>query len=181
MEKVLIAAIVPLVLGLLFAAAGKAKPIKNNEGDFLIEYTSALKIFGIALPSFALIGLLVLLFFIEIKDSSDAYGMAGMFAFFGLLAIYFYIEFFTVKIKVGPKGISGTSGWRGKREYSWDEISKVSYSPTSMWFKLSAKGKAPLRIHAMITGINQVLLHFEKYIPQDKWIEAFENYKNSRG
>lgn len=181
MDKILIAAIVPVVIGLLFAAAGKAKPIETEDGGFLIEYAKALKIFGFALPGVMLVGLVVMLFFSPIKDSGDAIAVAGLFAFMGLFAVYFYIEFYTVKIHVGPNGIRGTSGWRGKREYTWDEIDNITYSNNSMWFKLIAKDKAPLRIHAMISGINKVLSHFEKHMPQEKWIEAFEKYSKGRG
>ena len=176
MENTLIAIVVPIVIGLLFAAAGKAKPIKTDDGGYLIQYAKALKIFGLALPGLMISSVIALLIYSPIKNSEDAIAVAFLFAFFGLFAAYFYIEFFTVKIHVGPNGIQGTSGWRGKREYSWDEIEAISYSHNSMWFKLTADNKAPLRIHAMISGIDQVLLHFEKYVPQEKWIEAFEKY-----
>jgi hypothetical protein len=78
------------------------------------------------------------------KKNDDLYSVFFLFGFFGLFAIYLHIEFFTVKIWVGSTGVRGTSGWRGKREYTWDQISKITYSPLSMWFKISSFNMPPL-------------------------------------
>jgi hypothetical protein len=181
LEKLLIVSILPIVFGVIYFISSKIEPVEADEHWTLIEYSDGLKAFGLFLPGSALLGLTVVLFLFPIKDIADALSFAGLFSFFGLLAIYFYIEFFTVKIQIGPKGVKGNSMWRGRRVYTWSEIENISFSHSSMWFTLTAKEKPPLRIHAMIPGINQVLLHFEEYLPQDKWIKAFKTYTNGKG
>jgi hypothetical protein len=85
-----------------------------------------------------------------------------------------------VKIWVGQTGVRGTSGWRGKREYTCDEISKITYSPLSMWFKVSSPNTPPLRIHAMITGVNKFQAQYMKNMPENKWKSAYDKFNQDK-
>lgn len=180
MSNFLVALIVPIVLGVLFAAAGRAKPIETEDGGYFLEYAKAIKGFGIGFILLTLGGLVFLLFQAPIKDKGDLYSVFFLLGFFGLFAIYFYIEFFTVKIWVGPTGVRGTSGWRGKREYTWDQISKITYSPLSMWFKISSSNIPPLRIHAMITGVDKLQAQYMQNLPEEKWKSAYNNFNKDK-
>lgn len=172
--------IVPIILSVLFTVARRAKPIETEDGGYLLEYAKAIKGFGIGLSLLILGGLIFLLFKSPIKDADELYADIFIFGLFILFTIYFNIEFFTVKIWVGPKGVHGTSGWRGKREYTWDQISRITYSPLSMWFKISAPSMPSLRIHAMITGLDEFQAQYMKNMPVEKWKSAYDNFNQDK-
>ncbi|HEX5057029.1 MAG TPA: hypothetical protein VFX02_11080 [Gammaproteobacteria bacterium] len=171
-----IAATVSIVIGLLASAAGKAKPKINVNGMYVLEYPKLIKGFAVGISVFCIGGLVLLALFVPIKDDGDKWAMIFLFLFAFLFAVYFYIEFFTVKILVGPTGIEGTSGWRGKRKYSWSDIEKITYSPVTMWFKITAHDKTPLRIHAWIGGLQQFQKCFIENLPEEKWLSAHEKF-----
>ena len=177
MSTVLIPAIVSIVLGFLFAAAKKAKPIESENGDIVLTYANSIKLLGVVLSIIAIGGTTLILFKDPVKTESDKQAIILMYVFSFLFAVYFYIEFFTVKIILKTNGIEGTSGWRGKRSYKWSEITNISYSPLSMWFKISALNKRPLRVHGMITGIDKFQNHFMTNLPVAKWKSAYDKAK----
>ena len=144
--------------------------------DYTLQYSAGAKTLGIAMPTFMLGGTTFAAVTHGINTQSDLISLLFLYGFSFLLLAYFYIEYFTVSIKVGPNGIEGTSGWRGKRSYKWPEIYEISYSPLSMWFKINAENKSPLRIHAWIDGIDIFQQHFIENLPEEKWAAAYEQY-----
>lgn len=176
MTNIFIAIAVTIVLALFFKVAKNAKTIKNADGDFVLRYSNMTKWFCMGLTIFATIGFTAILFDAPIKDDKDLIAVILMYGALMLFGTYFYIEFFTVEIIVSEHGIKGTSGWRGKREYRWDEIENISYSPASMWFKVTAPHSAPLRIHALISGIDNFLRLCIEKLPEEKWMKAHEQF-----
>jgi len=57
---------------------------------------------------------------------------------------------------------------------------QISYSPLSMWFKVSSHNIPPLRVHAMITGIDKFQEHYIKYMPEEKWETANEKFMQDK-
>jgi len=178
LDKLIIVTTVTLILGFLFSAAGRAKPIKTEGGEYVLEYANTLKLFGLAFPIVLFAGLTIALYLKTPTNSEGVIAAACIFLVISVFAIYFYIEFYTVKIIVGTNGIRATSGWKGLRVYRWSDIQKLSYSENSNWFKLTANEKPSLRISTMISGLDQMLAHFEEHVPQEKWAGAFERTKN---
>ena len=180
MSNYLIVIIVPIILGLMFSAAKKAQAIETEDGMYLLEYARPIKYFAVGFTLLTFAGLTWLAFNMPIKKPDDLYVLIGLFVFLGLFAAYFFIEFFTVKIWVGPEGIRGTSGWRGLREYRWQEISRVSYSPSSMWFTVTAPGKASLRIHALISGLDKFQVFCNQHLAESTWAAASDKFKQDK-
>lgn len=170
----LISLTVPIVLLWLFSASRKARPVTTDDGGCILAYAKPLKWFGLAVPAFMMGGLVSLIVMKPIESVANIKLLLFVFLFVSLAAVYFYIEFFTVKIRVGLAGIEGYSWWRGRRRYTWSEIEKITYSPWSMWFKVSAGNKAPLRIHAMVSGIPEFKKCFLENLPEEKWVSADE-------
>jgi hypothetical protein len=127
------------------------------------------------------VGFLIFLFVKEpIQDNGDNIAAAIIFILFTVIVLYFYIEIFTVKIWISPLGIKGTSGWRGRREYQWNEIEKITYSRTFMWFKVSARNKTPLRVSALISGLDQFQDFFKKNVPKLMWVSAEKEFSQDK-
>lgn len=176
MTNVIIVIVVTLVLWLFFKVAKNSKTIKNADGGYVLRYSNMIRWFCMSLIIFATVGLTALLFQAPIKNDGDIIAVISMYGAILLFGSYFYIEFFTVEIIVSEKGIKGTSGWRGVREYRWDEIENITYSPSSMWFKVTAPKSAPLRIHALISGIDNFQRFYIEKLPKEKWIKAHEKF-----
>lgn len=176
----IIIVVVTILLGLFFKVAKNTESIKIDEGEYLLRYSNFIKWFCMGLIIFATVGLTALLLKHPIKDDGDFIVVASMYIALLLFGTYFYIEFFTVKILISGIGIKGTSGWRSKREYRWDEIENITYSPTSMWFKVNSSNAAPLRIHAYISGIDTFQRFYIEKLPEEKWIGAHEKFGQDR-
>lgn len=180
MNSVLIYLAVPLILSILYGASKRAKPIKTTDGGYLLQYSHAIKTFGIGFILLA-VGFLIFLFVKEpIQDNGDFIAAAIIFILFTSIVLYFYIEIFTVKIWVSPLGIKGTSGWRGQREYQWQEIEKITYSRVFMWFKVSARNKRPLRVSALISGVDQFQDFFKENVPKLVWVSAQKEFSQDK-
>jgi len=164
------------MLGLFFKVAKNSKPIKTDDGEYVLRYSNFIKWFCMGLIIFGAVGLTALLLKHPIKDDGDFIAVVSMYGALILFGAYFYIEFFTVNILVSEGGIKGTSGWRGKREYRWEEIENITYSPTSMWFKVTSSKSAPLRIHALISGVGDFQRFYMEKLPEEKWIKAHEKF-----
>lgn len=176
MTNIVIFIAVTLLLGLFFKVAKNSKVHMNAEGAYLLSYSNAIKWSCMGMVIFSFLGLTSLLIKNPIKDDGDFSAVVGLYVAILIFGAYFYIELFTVKILVSKNGIFGTSGWRGTREYSWQEIEEISYSPASMWFKVSSRKSAPLRIHALITGIDTFQKFYIENLPEEKWIEAHNKF-----
>jgi hypothetical protein len=169
-----------VILGIFSKVAKNSKPLQNDLGEFVLRYSPVIKWSCMGLIIFASLGLTFLLLKNPITDDGDFIAVISMFVALALFGLYFYIEFFTVKILVSENGIRGTSGWRGKREYSWSDIDEITYSAMSMWFKVSAKDKAPLRIHAYISGIDTFQKYYTENMPEKKWSKAHEVFSQDK-
>lgn len=168
---------VPLILGFLLRAARIAKPIKTADNGYLLQYATTIKVFAVIFILLLLSGLLFLLlkFPSSLNIKKDPLPVIFIIGMIITIALYFYIEFFTVKIWVGPAGIRGTSGWRGKREYTWQEIDEISYSSQFMMFKISSKNKTPIRVSALLSGLDMLRKFYTENLPQEKWHLAEKN------
>ncbi|WHI50487.1 hypothetical protein P3339_18905 [Microbulbifer sp. MLAF003] len=175
MNYVLISAIAGFVLVLMLGASKNAKPISMENGDVFLKYANSIRGAGLALSIISIGGLFLALIFVPVKTESDARAVIWLFSAAFLFTAYFYIEFFTVKITLKAGGIAGTSGWRGLREYKWSEIEEITYSPVSMWFTIKATAKAPLRIHAWISGIDEFQKHYMANLEKQIWVSAYES------
>ncbi len=151
------------------------------DAEYTLTYSSMLKAFAIIFPIISLGGLAYLAFIYPVQYQNEKISLIGLYVFAVLFSAYFYIEFFTVKITVSALGIKGKSGWKGERDYKWQEIDEISYSPISMWFKITAKNKPTLRLHAFITGINIFQQHFIENMREEKWLSAYESYNKTSG
>jgi hypothetical protein len=180
MNSVLIYFSVPFILSILYVASKRAKPIKTTDGGYLLQYSTAIKTFAIGFILLA-VGFLTFLFVKEpIQDNGDFIAAILIFILFTIIVLYFYIEIFTVKIWVSPLGIKGTSGWRGQREYRWPEIEKITYSRVFMWFKVSARNKSPLRVPALISGVDQFRDFFKENVPKLMWVSAEKEFSQDK-
>lgn len=168
------------MLWLFFKVSKNSKTIKNADGGYVLRYSNIIKWFCMGLVILATVGLTALVIETPIKNDGDITAIISMYGALLLFGSYFYIEFFTVEIIVSEHGIKGTSGWRGKREYRWDEIENITYSPSSMWFKITALKSAPLRIHALISGIDHFQRLYIEKLPEEKWIKAHEKFGQDR-
>lgn len=171
---------VAIILSILFAASRRAKPIKTTDGGYFLQYATSIKAFGIGLIVLIIGGLTYVSLNTPIKDNGDLVAAVFTFVIFLIIALYFYVEFFTVKIWVGPFGIRGTSGWLGKREYQWHEIKKITYSPVFRWFIVSSSNKNQLRVSAMITGVDKFQEIFKEHLPKLIWISAQQKYDKDK-
>ena len=180
MANIIVGIVVTIVLGLFFKVAKNSKPSEASDGVYVLCYSNYIKWGCMGLVIFGGVGLTALLVNIPIKDSGDLVAVLSMYGALFLFGIYFYIELFTVRILVSESGIEGTSGWRGKRTYSWEEIDEITYSPMSMWFKISSSKSPPLRIHALISGINVFQKLFVEKLPREKWVKAHEKFRQDK-
>lgn len=180
LTNIIILIVVSLVLGLFFKIAKNSEPIEATEGVYTLCYSNYIKWGCMGLVIFGSVGLTALLFKTPIKDSGDLIAVLSIYGALFLFGIYFYIEFFTVKILVSDFGVSGTSGWRGERTYTWEEIDEISYSPTSMWFKISSSKSPPLRVHALISGISVFQKLYVEKLPQEKWVKAHAKFSQDK-
>lgn len=154
-----------------------------NEMDieYTLKYPTSLKYFAAFLSAASLIGLTLLALMHPVQTTYDEMSLYGMYTFIILFTVYSYIEFFTVEIVISSAGIQGKSGWKGKRNYLWSEISEITYSPFTMWFKIITKNKPSLRIHAWIYGIEAFQKGFIENLPEEKWISAYEKFYGAKG
>ena len=180
MTGMIISSAVAAVLALFFIVARNAKTSTTEHGETVLQYHPLIKWGCMGLTIFSALGLTALLFKVPIRSNNELIGVVCLFLALALFGLYFYIEFFTVKIFVGELGIVGTSGWRGTREYTWDEIDQITYSPSSMWFTIKSKQNVPLRIHAMISGVSEFQAYYEAMLPEEKWSKASELYNRMK-
>ena len=151
------------------------------DSSYTLTYSTLLKAFAIIFSVVSLGGLTYLAYIHPAESQDDINSLIFLYILVTLFSAYFYIEFFTVKITVSASGIKGKSGWKGERDYKWNEIYKISYSPSSMWFKVTANNKSTLRLHAFITDINIFQQHFIENMPEEKWLSAYERFNNASG
>ena len=180
LTNIIIVIVVSLVLSLFFKIAKNSKPIEATDGVYTLCYSNHIKWGCMGLIIFAVVGLTALLFKSPIKDNGDLIAVLSMYGALFLFGLYFYIEFFTVKILVSDSGVTGTSGWRGRRTYAWEDIKEITYSPTSMWFKISSSKAPPLRVHALISGISVFQQLYIEKLPQEKWVKAQEKFSQDK-
>ena len=168
------------ILVLIFRTYYITKSLSVIDDGYKLKYSASAKRIGIGLPFLMFILITYAAFTIPIENNEDIVSLIGLYLFTTLFAVYFYIEFFTVEIVLSKNGIEGTSGWRGKRFYSWTDISEITYSPMSMWFKITSPNKIPLRIHAGIDGIDIFSKYFIENLHEDKWLSAYKSYNQSK-
>ncbi len=180
MTNIIIILVVTVILWIFFKVAKNSKATKTTDGGYVLRYSETIKWSCMGLVIFGTVGLTYLIFKHPIKDEGDLIAIISMYSALALFGAYFYIEFFTVKILISENGIKGASGWRGAREYSWGEINKITYSPTSMWFKISSEEIPPLRIHALITGVEIFQKYYIENLPEEKWIKAHEKFGQNK-
>lgn len=176
----LISAIVSIVLILLLSNAQDTKPEKTKTGDLILQYPNGAKIFSCVI-SFILLGGFALIYFnVPVRTEEDNYATILMGVIAIMASVYFCVEFFTVKFVISNFGISITSGWRGYREYKWEEFSEVAYSITLMRFKLKSSSRSSLSVSGMLTGILLFQKYYMEYMPEKKWIAAYEKVKKDK-
>ena len=170
------------ILGIFLRISKKARPKKTLNNEYIICYPALIKWSFMGLIIFACIGLTALIIIHPIQNDGDKIAIALMYGALLIFGAYFYIEFFTVKILVGENGITGTSGWRGRREYKWEDVEQITYSPASMLFKVTSlkQGIAPLRIHALNSGIDELQNLYTQKLPKEKWIKACEALRKDK-
>lgn len=171
---------VSVVMGLLFAASRRAKPLKTIDGGYLLQYAGAIKAFAVLFIIIAVGFPIYMLLHTPIKDQGDLIAAVLIVVLFIAFSVCFFIEFFTVKIWVGPSGIRATSGWRGRRDYQWHEVRRITYSSSTAWFKIVFGGKKPLRVHRMISGIDRFQEIITEKLPEIIWASALEDYGRDR-
>jgi len=49
-----------------------------------------------------------------------------------------------------------------------------------MWFKVTSSNSPPLRIHALISGIDNFQKLYIEKLPEEKWIKAHEKFRQDK-
>jgi hypothetical protein len=147
----IIAVSVPLVIGLIVRSANSQAV--TTGGRTTISYGWGFKGFAIFCGVLT-VAPIVGMFFVP---SQDRVSLLLIAATFGLPALYLILEGFFVRIVYSELGIEAFSPWRENRGVSWQEISRVSYSPGARWHQIETKAKGNIRLHEMNSGVATLL------------------------
>lgn len=168
---------------LLFKLPGTLVAIEPEEGDHVLSYSPYIGwIFMALVIALALFVVLVGLLSIQppyIKSDRDIYAIVNGVLFFAAAMMYIHIGSLSVRIVVGEKGMRGAFGLGGHREFGWDEIDHIAYSPRTMMYRISLKHKAPLRVDGGHDGIEAFQRLYMAKLPEEKWAEAHEAFKQT--
>lgn len=169
--SVLIAIIVPLVLGILRMVSQQPAAVARETGDVVLEYHPMFKLFGIG-SAVAGVGMgLLMVAVIPIRDVTEAFMAAGLVGFFALAGVLLALEM-RVRVELTDDGIRTRTPWRGERFIRWDEVSGVTFSSSMNWFVVAARRGEIIRVSAMLRGAPVFARTLLCQVPADKLTKA---------
>src|SRR5690606_14570314 len=113
---------------LFFVVARYGKAAHTDDGELVVQYSGFMKWSCMGLIAFATLGITAAVLTVPVRSTNDLIIVICLYFAIALFGVYFYIEFFTSRILVTEIGIVGTSGWCGRREVVWSDISEITYS-----------------------------------------------------
>ena len=164
---------------LVVIAKLRAKPPSDIGRSTTLTYRMSLRVLmagGLGVLTAMITGML---FVMPVEGKGELAAVLSLYAFIAFMGAWTYIEFFTVKIWIGPGGIAMTSGWRGPRACTWDQVRKVTFSASAQWFTIAPEGERTLKVHAFTGAFPLLLDHFEQYLPEEMWGKAREQLEAS--
>jgi len=144
-----------------------------QDGRVVLRYAGIVKAL-LVVSAVLFLGLVVVsLYFALAPDATpeDAKGVALATPVGLLLGIPSALEL-RAQLTMDAEGIRGQTAWSGQREIRWDELSKVTYSPSMGWFVLHSSDGTVIRVSRGMRGHLTILDYFEVYVPDPIWRAA---------
>ena len=166
-----------LIKKIFISLIGHPDDLKNDYDEHVLTYSPVFKWGSMGGLAFFAIAFPLLVYFNPPKNEDDLIIIPIILSILFIFAVCSYIEFFTVKIVLSKQGLSGRSGWRGKRDYLWSEIEQITFSSKLGWFIISSEGKVPFRMSSLVRGFYLFPDYCIKNLPEEVYAKAFEDYE----
>ncbi len=176
-QEMFVHAGVAIALGALLVAATRGRPtVVEEDGTLRFRYSWLFRGFaffsGIVLP----LGVIVLIFFVPIKNLNDLLGAAVLFGLFFGLGIPLWREASRFALVVSEEGLDCQSPWRSRKFIAWNEVESISFSTMNLWFIIKAKDGRKFRVHVFVSGVSVFLEKCEWHLPTSALVGAKLGY-----
>ena len=152
-----------LLMWLIHEARGRAKRVETTDEHVLIYsgWWKALFVAGTVLS-------LATLVIVHALQPPDEDGRLATMVFGGLaiLSLVGAAEMFGTRLALSTHGLHFHSAWAGERRIAWHQIESITYSPTLMWFVVTANDGTRIRVHHMLRGIPTFGLHVREHLDE---------------
>jgi hypothetical protein len=176
----LIAIGVIAILGLMAWAARRGRPSPGpNDNSVIFCYNFVLRGFAF----FAAFGIptgVTILVFLFPPRGVEVWYVAGVYALFAALSLPLYWETSRFYVLITPEAIERRSPWFSYRSIAWEDIAEVSFSSVNAWFIFLSKNGEKIRVHTLITGLDDLLRLVELRIPAERLRKARVGYERVR-
>jgi hypothetical protein len=117
--------------------------------------------------------LLYAVYHIVTDDASQGFGLVDYIPLLAiiLLTLPLPLEFLFTKYTLDDEGIERLSLLRGRRHFSWFEVTSISFSNDNHWFIINSS-KKKLRLHYTLVGMQDFARIVVTHVPEEKWTEA---------
>ena len=180
MKDIFAPLIIALVLSVLFTISSRYRAQKDENGDYILMYAMPIKIFGAVFLS---LGVVVTYLFLDKFINKGTEDMISLFIcaiiFIGML-LCLAVEFFYVKYSLNKEFICSNTPWSRKRIIFWKDVSSIHYSESFRWFVIEDKKTKPIRIGAMVSGIDKFLEIAEAHTNESVYKKLQESLNNKR-
>src|SRR5262245_18620957 len=173
----LIAVVVVGALGLMVWAARRGRPRPGDQAHTLRFRHNTLFRWFVYVSTFGIpIGLTALVIAIPPRGEEVAYVVAA-YAMFAALSLPLFWEASRYLLLVSADGLACRSPWRGWRSIEWDDVSDVTFSPTSAWFVFLGPDGRKIRVHLFVSGVSELLKLVELRVHPDRLRGARPGYE----
>lgn len=177
----IICMLVIFILSGMLGAAQRGKQVTEAGTGFLVfRYHLILRSFALFMAFGVPIGITALVLAKPPKDESEHQAVFGLYALFAALSAPLLWETMRFALVVSPDGLDCRSPWRPRLFIRWEEIKRVSYSPSLSWFVISATGGNTFRLSIFVAGLSSFLEACEQNVSLDKLNRAKDGYKMLR-
>jgi hypothetical protein len=122
-------------------------------GEAVMEYSRSLRRLPLA-GSVFWIGLSIFLAFaVPPPSEQDAPILAVVVVLVVLSIVVLTIEMWGATIRISRHGIERRSPWRGRLYLLWQEVDRVTYSPSAQWFTVRGP-RGTIHVHELVDGLS---------------------------
>jgi hypothetical protein len=123
-----------------------------------------------------LTGITVLLMFNPPKDPGDEIAIVFLYLLFSGISLPLLWEMTWWRLEVTDEGLACRSPWRGSWTIPWDDVKRLGWSQTAMWFIVEAKRGWWFRFSYLIAGRDRLLAELERRLMPEQMEGAEAGY-----
>ncbi len=145
-----------IALALMLKAAAHHGQPTGGDRVLVLRHNSLFRWLALLAALVLPVGLTALLRFYPPTRPEVPYLVAA-YIVLGLVTLPLVWESSRYYLRVTPTGLECRSPWRGVRTLAWDDVESVVWSAVNAWFEFVGRDGDRIRVHAFVTGLNDLL------------------------